>query len=313
MSNHVLITGGLGFIGHNLARYYLDEGYYVTIVDNLKSHYDHAALTKYRIEHIDNKKLNFIQLNCNMSFGIVDRLRTYSKPKTVIHLAEVGDVNIREKDSYYITSSLSANAYSIALLAKELSAKIIYVSSSLAYGSSVLSPKKEDAVPNPDKLYGLLKLNSEMMFKLINPNSVIVRTDYVYGPGNFRKDPIAESIHLMLNNEEILTKRYNENDAIHISDLIRGIKNADDHGIAGETYNLGYGESRSDNEIALIIKMLTNSNSVINYDFDRALNSGKNGVLDISKAREQLGFKPKLDIIYGLKDYIDWIKKYDHL
>ena len=314
MSKHVLITGGLGFIGHNLARYYLDEGYYVTIVDNLKSHHDHAALTKYRIEHIDHKKLNFVHLNCNMSYGIIDKLRSsYTRPKTIIHMAEVGDSNLREKDAYYTTSSLSSNAYSVALLAKELSAKLIYVSTSLAYGSSVLSPQKEDAVATPDKLYGLLKLNCEMMFKLINPNSVIVRTDCVYGQGDSRMNSITECIHQMLNNQEVLVKRYNENDAIHISDFIRGIKNADDHGVAGEIYNLGYGETRTDNEIVLIIKMLTNSSSVINYDFDKLMGVNKKGVLDISKAQEHLGFIPKLDIIYGLRDYIDWIRKYDHL
>jgi nucleoside-diphosphate-sugar epimerase len=110
--------------------------------------------------------------------------------------------------------------------------------------------------------------------------------------------------------EEVFVKRHNENDPIHVSDLIRGIKNVDDHGATGETYNLSYSEARTDNETALIIKMLTNSSSLISYDFDSV---SKKGVLDISKARDKVGFKPKLDVIYGLRDYIDWVKKYDHL
>ena len=313
MSNHVLITGGLGFIGHNLARYYLDEGYYVTIVDSLKNHHDDASLTKYRIEHIDSKKLNFIQVNCNMNYAIVDKLRSNLTPKTIIHLAEVGGQMVHEQDAYYTTSSMSSNAYSVATLSRELSTKLIYVSSSLTYGDLESGPHKESTTCSPNRLFGLLKFNCEMMMKLINPNSVIIRVDSVYGPGDNKREFIPQCIHSILNNEEVLVKRYNENDPIHISDLVRGIKSADDHGLAGEVYNLSYGESRTDNEIALLIKNITNSKSTISYDFDRMLGLSKKGLLDTSKARDQLGFKPKMDIIDGLRSYLDWIKKYEHL
>jgi nucleoside-diphosphate-sugar epimerase len=247
-----------------------------------------------------------------MSYGIIDRLRTYSKPKTLIHLSDYGNPYIDDKDAYYTTSSMSANAYSIASLSKEISAKLIYLSSSLVYGNDSRL-KKESDICNPDRLFGLLKFNCEMMIKLINPNSMIIRTNTVYGPGNNEHNFITYCIHQMLKNDEIFVKRHNENDPIHVSDLVRGIKNVDDHGVTGETYNLSYGESRSDNETALIIKMLTNSNSPVSYDFDNNISDSKKGVLDISKARDQLGFRPKLDLIYGLRDYIDWVKKYDHL
>jgi nucleoside-diphosphate-sugar epimerase len=313
MTKHVLITGGMGFIGHYLAKKYLQANFRVTVVDNLHSHYSHAALTKYRMEQLDHKKLKFIQSSCSLSFVINEKLDG-EKVRSVIHLASYPNQAAVDADQYGAASTMVANTHTVSELANKLNAQMIYVSSSMAYGNFTKMPMPENEPLKPVNLYGLLKAQGEDIVRLVCPNHVIVRPSAVYGPGDNTSRVLGKWIKAAINNEDIVVNNPAALlDFTHVDDLTNGIIAAETNGCAGEVYNLTYGQARSLGEAAHIIKEDLQSKSQILTPEQVSYNEPQRGALDISKAREQLGYKPRIDLVSGLQNYIDWMRRYDHV
>jgi nucleoside-diphosphate-sugar epimerase len=101
-------------------------------------------------------------------------------------------------------------------------------------------------------------------------------------------------------------------DFTHVNDLVRGIRLAEEHGVAGEAYNLTYGRARSLGEAACIVQKIVGGLGQI-HTMDKVVDEPQRGSLDISKARESLGYRPKIDIASGIRDYVKWMRNYEHL
>ena len=274
----------MGFIGHTLARLYLDEGFRVTIVDNLINHYEQAALTKYRMEELDDKKLNFIQIGCNLTFSITDKLGG-SKPRSIIHLASHPNQKAVEKDSYGATSQMTANTHAVAKMADEMGARLVYASSSMSYGNFTRMPMPESEPLKPINLYGLLKAQGEDIARLICNNTVIVRPSAVYGPGDNANRVLGSWIKSLMSNKDIsVIDPAALLDFTHVNDLVRGIRLAEEHGVAGEAYNLTYGRARSLGEAAWIVQKIVGGLGQI-HRMEKVVDEPQRGSLDISKAR----------------------------
>ena len=309
---HVLITGGMGFIGHVLAKKYLQSNFRVTIVDNLTNHYKHAALTKYRLETLDHKKCKFLNLSCNLNFSISERLD--SNPRSIIHLAAHPNQAAVEADKFGAASSMISNTLNVAELAETFNARLIYVSSSMAYGNFTKMPMPESELLRPINLYGLLKAQGEDIVKLTLPNHVIVRPSAVYGPGDNTNRVLGKWIRAAMKGDDIVVNNPAALlDFTHVEDLCNGIVAAETNGRAGETYNITYGQARSLGEAAHIIKNDLKSRSQILIPEQIVNNEPQRGTLDISKAQAQLGYRPKFDIVSGLENYIDWMRRYEHV
>jgi nucleoside-diphosphate-sugar epimerase len=312
MNKHVIITGGMGFIGHNLAKYYLDNGFKVTVIDNLDSHLSHAHLTKYRIEQLNSKKLDFIQHSCSSIYTIKEKLKfNATPPRSIIHLASYPNQAEVKKDEYGATSSMNVNTLITAKLAKEFNARYVYVSSSMVYGNFTSTYQNENSVLNPTNLYGLLKLQGEEIAKLTHENTVIVRPSAVYGPGDNAARVLGKWILSAINNDTIyVDDPASLLDFTYIKDIVTGIFQADAHGIAKNAYNITRGQARSLGEAALLIKQHTSSNSTICYLDKKDSSVPQRGALDINKAKNDLGYNPRIDLIEGLLSYIQWIKNH---
>ena len=313
MTKHVLITGGMGFIGHILTRLYLDDGYKVTVVDNLVKHYNHPALTKYRMEYVDAKKLSFIQVNCNLTYSIQNQLDGL-KPRSIIHLASHPNQRAVMDDKFGATTQMVSSTFALADMAEEMGARLVYASSSMAYGNFTRMPMPETEPLKPLNLYGMLKSHGEDIAKLTCENTVIVRPSAVYGPGDNTNRVLASWIKSLLNNKDIAV--FNPAsllDFTHVTDLARGIKQAEEHGVAGEAYNLTRGEARSLAEAAYLVHKTIGSLGQVHFTEEKPIDEPLRGSLDISKAREHLGYNPKVDFTSGVKQYVDWMRNYSHV
>ena len=313
MTKHVLITGGMGFIGHTVAKKYLQSNFEVTIVDNLTSHKSHANLTKYRMQQVDHKKCTFIDINCNLTYFIRQQLKN-PNVRSIIHLAGYPNQAAVEENKQAALSSMLADTHSVGELAKKLNAKLVYVSSSMAYGNFTKMPMPETEPLNPINLYGLLKAHGESIVKLFFHNHVIVRPSAAYGPGDNTNRVLGKWINAAMNNEDIVVDQDNTLlDFTHVDDLAKGIIAAETNGRAGEIYNLTYGSARTLGEAARIIKDETGSKSKIITNNIERLDVPIRGALDISNARNNIGYQPKIDLLSGIQNYIDWMRRYSHV
>jgi UDP-glucose 4-epimerase len=307
-NKHVAITGGMGFIGHHLALNYLDQGFRVTVIDNLEFHRSHAALTKQRMELLDHNKLEFIQLDCGLSYSIGDRLRGANSPRSIIHLASYPNQAAVKAETYTATSRMGSDTYNLAKLSKEIEARFVLASSSMVYGNFIDVPQKEASELNPINMYGLLKMHCEHIAKMTHGNTVIVRPSAVYGPRDNAKRVLAKWLLAAVRGEPIYVDDPSSLlDFTFVEDTATGIALAEEHGTAGHAYNITRGQGRSLGEAAHIIKSLIGSKSEIIYENDMDLSMPKRGALDISKAMTHLGYQPRVDLHKGLERYARWM------
>lgn len=317
MSKHILITGGLGFIGHNLAKYYIEQGHMVTIVDNIANGAgDNAELIKYRVESLrnDNQLCNFFHNDISDYVTIMDRIKTLpTKPRSIIHLASHANQRAVSMDSRNAVSNMHTSTLVVSEIAKALNIKLIFISSSMAYGNFTNMPQSEKSELAPINLYGLLKKQGEELVRLMWGNHVIIRPSAVYGPGDNAGRVLGIWVEACIRNKPIsITNGATLLDFTYVDDLVQGIVKAEKYGSAGNVYNITRGQARSLNEAAMILNELLNGNQQIRRFNDILDNSQEpiRGALDISTAENHLGYKPKYDLESGLRLYVNWAKRY---
>ena len=222
---NILITGGAGFIGFELTKRLISEGFNITILDNLSKKI-----------HPDKKKYNALRETTNFIIGDVTNRADWKKviksQDVIIHLASETGTGQSMYDIYNYTN---INVASTALMLDVLTntennvKKIILSSSRAVYGEGKykcpehgfsypdprsigdLGAKKynflcelckkelapvatdEDAMISPNSVYALTKYNQEQMLQLIGKsldvNTVILRYQNVFGPGQSLSNP----------------------------------------------------------------------------------------------------------------------------
>lgn len=308
--NTVLVTGGLGFIGHHIVRHYLDNKWEVIIVDNLTKQHDNTKLIKYRIEHVSSDKCTFLDQDCRYPQILKSKLPKNSIDH-IVHLAGSPNQAAVLDNILDGASNIHTATTAMSLLANHLDTKIIYVSSSMVYGHfNTVGAQIEDASLNPVNLYGLFKKQGEELVKMIAKKYTIVRPSAVYGPGDNSKRVIGKWILCALENRPIqVTNPSALLDFTYVDDLVKGIVALGHNKFNEETYNITYGQARSLGEVALLIKHITKSKSEIFY-YSEETNEPVRGSMDISKARNDFNYKPQYDIIKGITEYTRWMQTY---
>lgn len=314
----IVITGGLGFIGHHLAKHYLNKNYKVTIIDSLSQHSTSAKLTKHRIEYLQANAENCVYLNhdCCEEKALWERIKETNpnNPKAIVHLASYANQAAVDKDRSGACRSMPGNSYSIAHLAAKLNCQLIHISSSMVYGNFDNVPMSEDTTLKPTNLYGLLKKQTEEIVSAVHPAHVIIRPSAVYGPGDDASRVLSKWILAALQSKDINV--YNAAsllDFTHVNDLVDGIVRAEDKGWNGAVFNITRGQARSLGEAALLIKHLTNSSSEIVYHDITFESTPRRGALDITRAKEHLMYTPRMNFDSGLAEYVLWMKQNIHL
>jgi len=310
-----LITGGLGFIGSKIIEKLSNDGHSITCVDN-EDTYD--ILTKVELNKlIAWRSRNWIHRNVNMIKGdVLDPLvclKAFStRPDTVIHLATYPRAKIVDKDPIQGVPKVIGTTTNLLWHAAQLGTKkFVYISSSMVYGDFA-DGTREESNTKPTNIYGEAKLTGERLTKLFAKrdglNYIIVRPSGVYGPGDLPDRVVSKFFNKAIKNETItLHNGENKVDFTYRQDAAYGIIKAANSEVANTSFNITAGNATSLRTLADMIVDITGSKSEIK-DIGMQSLYPMRGTLDISRAKDLLGYEPQFSLRQGLENYYDWLQ-----
>jgi nucleoside-diphosphate-sugar epimerase len=308
---HVLITGGAGYIGSFLTGEMLRLGYHVTVVDDLL--FGGEALLSY----LPNPKFYFVKADVWEPRAIKTATRNdWSTPQAVIHLAAIAGfpacqaVGRQVAWRYNVESTQHVFEQAVELGTP----RFIYISTYSSYGLSPEGkPIAEDAPLNPQSLYAETKVASER-FLLGQTDSacapLIFRPAHLYGLSpRPRFDMIVNQFVLdaYLRRELLIYQRGYSRSFVHIADAVDGILlglQAPEDKIRGQIYNIGSdaGNLTKDEVVTLVLKRLPETQ--VNYK-DLTFGGDMRDIsVSFEKIRRELGFEAKLTVDDGVREVL---------
>ena len=310
----ILVTGGKGFIGSKIVEM-LSNDHQVTVVDN---HDTYGIMTKEQLNKLYVwRTRNWNPKNVVVIDGdVLDRLvclKAFShNPDIVIHLATYPRAKIVDSDPILgIPKVINTTTNLLWHSSKFNVKKFVYVSSSMIYGD-FKDGTREDGKTKPKNIYGEAKLTGERMVKLFAKrdglNYNVIRPSGVYGPGDMPDRVVSKFFEKAMNNQAItLHNGNNKVDFTYRQDAARGIILAALSPVANVSFNITAGKATSLRTLAEKIIEITGSESDIEDIGDHELYPMR-GTLDISRAKDLLGYEPEFTLDEGLKSYYDWLQ-----
>ncbi|MEM2900288.1 MAG: GDP-mannose 4,6-dehydratase [Thermoplasmata archaeon] len=303
----VLVTGATGFVGANLARHLLKEGYDVHI-------FVRATSNLWRIEDIATQMKIYILdlLEKEKVYSVVHEIR----PTLIFHLATAGIYGGVHPDEYQAIDTNLVGTINLINACNDIDYKcFVNTGSSSEYGKKK-NPMKEDDICEPNTIYGITKLAATLYAVNVGRKNgkpiVTLRLFSPYGPYDDSRRLISYVISNSLRNKPLSLSNPNSvRDYIFIDDVIEAymscIQKADY--CKGETFNIGSGVQRKISEVVEIILQKVGSNlkpnwgSIAGRDYEPEIWQA-----DITKARKHLNWHPKYRLEEGLERTINWFK-----
>ena len=306
-----LVTGGAGFIGSNLARFVLDAGHDVTVLDNFATGKpENLDEIRDRIELIEGD----IRDRATMD-------RAIDGCSAVFHEAALGSVP-RSVEDPQTSHDVNVNGTITVLEAARAAGvkRIVFAASSSAYGDQKQSPKHEGMVPTPISPYAASKVACEVYLRsyaaVYGLQTLCLRYFNVFGP---HQDPngayaavIPVFVSKLLSGDRpvVFGDGEQSRDFCYIENVCEAnwlAANAPADVCDGRAVNIACGSRTSLNEILDMLRDLLGSDIQAEYADTRA-GDVKHSLADISLARETIGYDPKVFFEEGLRKAIDWYK-----
>ncbi len=315
MKKHVLVTGGAGFIGSNMADELIKRGYGVTIIDN-----ESTGLRKNV-----NKKARYIKgdIRDNKAMDKVFK----EKINVIFHIAGCAStIKSFHDPAADLSTNISGTINVINYAIKYKVPRILYASSMTSYGMPEKLPIKENQLTKPISYYGITKyagerymlatgLRNDLPFKM---NVTAFRMFNVYGRRQSLENPYQGVVSIFIGNVlrnepiTIFGDGRQSRDFVHIKDVANAwISAIDNEKSYGEVFNIGSGIRVSINKLVDgILQSFDKSrtNYKVIYKKERP-GDQKHMQADICKARKILNWKIQIPFEKGMKDTIEWAKQ----
>ena len=314
---NILVTGGAGFIGSHVIKALLRDGHTITSVDNVNDYYD-PTLKVARLNEF-KKDITFYKLDISDLSALEKVFRKHAFDK-ICHLAAQAGVRYSIEDPLSYALSNYVGTQNIFELAKRYNVPhIVFASSSSVYGCNKKLPfHEDDRVDTPMSVYATSKRACELLAfnynYLFDSNITALRFFTVYGPFGrpdmalfkFTKAMLADKPIDIYNNGDMMR------DFTYIDDIVQGFARALEKPNGFTIYNLGHGHPVSLMEFIGETERALGVEAKKNF-MPMQMGDVKATYADVSKAKRELGFDPKVKMSEGVAHFIGWYKTYYHV
>jgi UDP-N-acetylglucosamine/UDP-N-acetyl-alpha-D-glucosaminouronate 4-epimerase len=297
----VLVTGGAGFIGSNLARGLLERGDEVRVLDNFSTG-NRANLEGLDVEVVEGELRSYERVH-----------NAVRDTEVVYHLGALGSVPRSVQDPLTSSAVNVEGTLNVLLAARDEGVRrVVYSSSSSVYGSRAALPAHENAAPDPLSPYGVAKLAAErycISFSRVYERfeTVVVRYFNVFGPAQSPSSQYAAVVPVFItaiaDARPVTIEGDGEQrrDFTYVENVVAGtLRAGDTPGVSGRIFNLAASAPASVNELADTI------GSILGKPVERLAAPPRAGDIrdswaDISAARDTLGYEPTVGLEEGLR------------
>ena len=319
---NILITGGAGFIGSHLVKYFVKKYKNYNIINLDKLTYASNISFLDEIKNFEN--YFFVEADiCDLNK--IEEIFNKYKISNVIHLAAESHVdNSLENALEFAKTNILGTINLLELCRKNWNKKknnlFYHISTDEVFGTLDESGIfNENSKYDPHSPYSASKASADHFVRAFCDTHklpiIVSNCSNNYGPNQHKEKLLPTVIHSLINKSKIpiYGDGLNVRDWLYVEDHVEAIDLIFHKGIIGETYCIG-GENEIKNIdlIKMIIKeydlIKTNKNSsidLISFVEDR-LGHDFRYAIDISKIKNELGWKPKTSISLGLKKTINW-------
>lgn len=312
----ILVTGGLGLIGHNVIPRLHALGHTVVSVD-IKT--DYGILPKAELDYLMAERLKKIpEPVVNFEIDIcdaraIDALCLTNQFDAILHLASFPRQKVVNANPALGSKVMSEGLINLLESAQRHGVKkFVYTSSSMVYGDFE-DDIDEDYPCKPIGQYGIMKLAGEWLIKDYARRTgmayTIIRPSAVYGPLDVEDRVISKFVSNAIRGQVLKVRGENELlDFTYVDDAADGICSALTLDIAdNKTYNITRGSSHTLYQAAKLAVELAGKGTIQLEPKDNDFPS--RAALNIDRARQDLGFDPKVDMEEGFRRYYAWLSQ----
>ena len=318
---YILVTGSAGFIGFNLAKELLKQGYNVVGIDNFNDYY--LPILKEKRNNILEEYTNFICRRVSIeNYEQMEKVFEEFKFPVVCNLAAQAGVRRSIEEPFIYEKSNIAGFLNILELVRHYHIpRVVFASSASVYGGNKKIPFSEtDSVDNPISFYGATKKANELMAHsyshLFNFQTIGLRFFSAYGTWGRPDMALWQFTESICAGRPIDVYNYGNmrRDFTYITDIVKGIiaalfsKKLEKY----EIFNLGNHRSEQLLDMISIIEEELGIKAIKNM-LPMQPGDIPESFADIEKAKAKLNFKPSIPIAKGIPEFISWYKTYQEI
>lgn len=304
----IIIIGGGGFVGSWLTHEFIKRKHEVYVIDPFIYY---TNWDSNRVKLVNKFKKNELLKGAKIFRKRFEdggeKILSKISPDIVIHLAgipleKVDDFDISLKQ---LTDDVGLTYRVIQAVKNNPVKKFVYMSSIAAYGDC--DEKISEEFPLiPKTPYGIMKASGEFLTKATLDNWNVIRTTNIYGFGDLNGRAHNIIINKVLKNEKFWINSGIVLDFINVKDLVAGIADVALKADPKQVFHISGGGAVGLTHFVEVLK----KHFSLEYEIKDVADRPKRGTMDNIKAKNLIGWSPKLDIEKGIDDYVKYVKQY---